>query len=312
MNNHLISAFLLTATLLLSGCSWFSWMGLEDDEADDAARARRVTAVQEAEAPAMDAPRGETMADRRLRDIYEKQHELYERLSAEGKELDDPEYDRLINEVLTQYQSYLLDYPESVHGCILYGKMLRDVGQRKDANHVFLRANRLDGNIAVVKQQIGNYLAEEGEAELALAYYISAAELAPEQPIYAYQIGELLYAYRDLLVAEGALDAATAETQMLNAFARAHELDPSNRRLTQRYAEAFYDVSAPDWHRALLLWQALEGSARDPVERQWARLQEARVLIKMDRKAEARQALEDITQPSLQEARQMLHQEAGA
>lgn len=309
MKHHLIRALALFCLLLLCGCSWFDWMEGEGDAAE-AARARRVTAVQDAEAPIMGAPQGETMADRRLRDIFEKQQALYERLGDEGANLADPEYDRMINEVVTEYQSYLLDYPESVHGFILYGKMLRDIGQRKEANNAFIRANRLDGNLAVVKQQIGNFLAEEGEASLALAYYISAAELAPNEPIYAYQVGEVLYTFHDKLIAEGAIDAATAEAQMQEAFARAHQLDPSNRKLTQRYAESFYDVTAPDWNRALLLWRALEGSARDPVERDWARLQEARVLLKLGRREEARATLDAITQPGLREARDTLLQEA--
>jgi len=281
-------------------------MGFEDDDDDDAARARRVTALQSAEPAGMDAPRGETMADRRLRDIYQKQQDLYDRLGAEGKDLDDPEYDRLINEVVTEYQSYILDYPDSVHGLILYGKMLRDIGQREDANHAFVRANRLDGNIAVVKQQIGNFVAEEGEPSLALAYYISAAELAPNESIYAYQIGEVLYTYREDLLAEGALQPVELETQMLEAFARAHSLEPSNRQLTQRYAEAFYDVSTPDWNQALLLWQALEGSAQNPVERDWARLQEGRVLLKLGRREDARKTLSAVSQPSLIDARDQL------
>ncbi len=309
MKKLFFNATLAGAALLLSGCSWFSWMGFDDEDGGDE-RARRVTAVQNAEAPQMGAPHGETMADRRLTDIHEKQLALYDRLAVEGKELSDPDYDRLINEVVTEYQSYLLDYPDSVHGFILYGKMLRDIGQRKEANDAFIRANRLDGNLAVVKQQIGNYLAEEGEVELALAYYLSAAELEPNESVYHYQIGELIYTYRDALIEEGAVADVDIDVKMQEAFARAHELDPANRQLARRYGESFYDVSSPNWERALLLWRALEGSARDPVERDYARLQEARVLLKLGRRAEARETLSAITQPGLQEAKAVLLEEA--
>ncbi|GHB94135.1 hypothetical protein GCM10007047_07240 [Cerasicoccus arenae] len=297
-------SFFLFAALLLPACSW---LGFDDDDEDTSAdRARRVTAIQSESAPVMGAPRGETMAERRLRSVYDKQLALYARLDSEGADLSDPEYDRLIAEVLTEYQSYLSDYPEEVHGFIFYGKMLRDIGQRDDANKAFLQANRLDENIAVVKQQIGNYLAEDGEPAVALAYYMSAAELKPDEPIYAYQIGELLYTYRKELIESQALEATLLDQQMIEAFAHAHQLNPSDRQLTQRYAEAYFDVAQPDWPKALLLWQALEGSARDPVERDWARLQEARVLIIMGRNDEARTVLNEVSQPGFQEARDTL------
>ncbi|WP_269539299.1 hypothetical protein [Cerasicoccus fimbriatus] len=300
----------LILALCLQGCTW---LGLDDEEETDAereARAQRVTAIQNNN-QAMGAPRGETLADRRLRDIYERQQALYQRLSDEGAELSDPEYDRLITEVLTQYQSYLLDFPDSVHGVVLYGKMLRDIDQRHEANKAFIRANRLDPNLAVVKQQIGNYLAEEGEPALALAYYMSAAELEPNESLYAYQIGEVLYTYRDELIADEALEPALLDQQMLDSFERAHQLDPDNRQLNRRYAEAFFDVDTPNWEKARTLWRKLEISTTDPGEKDWIRLQEARVLIKMGHTAEARQILSEVQTPSLQGAKEHLLSQAG-
>ncbi|WP_309384825.1 hypothetical protein [Cerasicoccus frondis] len=309
MDNRLPIAALIVA-LCLQGCTWLG-LSSDEDDAEKDARAQRVTAIQNA-TPDIEAPRGVTMADRRLRDIYDRQQQLYQRLANEGGQLRDPEYDRLITEVLTQYQSYILDYPDSVYGVILYGKMLRDIGQRDKANHAFLRANRIDENIAVVKQQIGNYLAEEGEPSLALAYYMAAAELEPNEAIYAYQIGEVLHTYRDELIADQALEATLLDEQMLNAFATAHELAPGNRQLNQRYAEAYFDVDNPDWATARTLWRKLEISSSDPAEIDWIRMQEARVLIQMGHYAEARQILGQITTPGLDEAKTQLLAQAAS
>lgn len=291
--------------LLLSGCSWFDWSD------DDAGRAQRITGEQTVQSPTIEAPRGETMAERRLRDVYDKQQALYARLAAEGASLSDPEYDRLINEVATEYHSYISDYPQAVYGYILFGKFLRDTGQYTEANTAFIRANQLDREIAVVKQQIGNYLAEEGEPSLALAYYMAAAELEPNTAVYAYQIGELLYTYRDEFIAEEALEPALLDQQMIHAFAEAHRLNPSNRQLTQRYAEAYFDVGQPDWPNAFKLWQALEFTAKDSTERDWARLQKARVLINMGKPNEAREVLSEVNEPGLQPARQQLLNQLG-
>jgi len=306
MNRAMHSLRTITAlamTTLLAACSWFG------DDSSDTERAARVTSMEtRAPAPPPPPPAGETLEERRLRDVYDQQADLYERLAAEGHDLDDPEYDRLLREVLTEYQSFLSAHPESLYGWILYGKMLRDVGERDEANRAFVKANTLDRNVAVVKQQIGNYLAEEGEPTVALAYYMSAVDLAPGEPIYNYQVGELLHTFRNEFIAEGALEEAMLEQQMIEAFARAHLLDPGNRRLKQRYAEAFFDLSRPNWDAALKLWQELVQTASEPVERQWATLQEARVLIAMGRTNEARHALNNVTLTSLQDARAQLLQ----
>ncbi|MEO0796660.1 MAG: hypothetical protein AAFX93_15940 [Verrucomicrobiota bacterium] len=298
----------MLSTALLSGCSWFDWA--EEDE-DRAELARRVTAIQ-SPTTAPDVPQGETMGDRRLRDVYEKQQSLYRRLTTEGDQLSDPENDRVINEVMTEYQSYLADYPESVYGFILYGKMLRDVGRSEDANIAFVKANTLDPNIAVVKQQIGNFLAEEGEPALALAYYMAATELEPSESVYFYQVGELLYTYRSELLATDALNESMLEQQMVEAFAKAHLLDPYNRQLKQRYAESFFDHKRPNWDAALQLWRELAASTNDPFEQQWSKLQETRVLIALGRDSEARQTLQSINDPSLLDAKALLSGQLGA
>ncbi|MGE9296648.1 MAG: tetratricopeptide repeat protein [Puniceicoccales bacterium] len=306
-NRRLIVVFALLP--LFAGCSWFEWMGFEEeyDAEANAERAARVTAIQ-SPTPTT-APMGETMADRDLQDVYQKQNRIYQRLAQEGASISDPDYDRLLREVITQYQSYLATYPDSLYGWILYGKLLRDVGERDLANQAFVRANRLDGNVAVVKQQIGNYLAEDGEPAVALAYYLAAVELEPGESVYNYQVGELLYTYREELIAEDALERHLLEQQMIESFAKAHLLDPGNRQLKQRYAESFFDITQPNWEAALRLWSELANSSPNQVDRQWAQLQQARVLIAMGRRAEARNTLSNVTLSSLQDARDRLLRE---
>lgn len=253
-------------------------------------------------------PAAQTIADQRLQRIYDSQLEFFAEL-ARNPEMADTIRDQRVQNLLNRYQSLLLDNPEYVYGYILYGKLLRQVGQRELANMAFTKANGLNPNIAVVKQQIANYLSENGNYDLALPYYLAAIQLEPEVALYHYQMGELLHTFRESFTTGGELDAATLDRQMQSAFANAARLEPQTRIYPQRYAESFFDVAEPDWQQALPLWEALEQSAADALQQQIARLQKARVWLALGKRDAAAQALAGITEPALQEAAAVLQQQ---
>ena len=58
--------------------------------------------------------------------------------------------------------------------------MLWKISMRKQAVAILLKANQLDPDIPLVKNELGNYLAEEGKPLEALNYYLSAVKLEPE------------------------------------------------------------------------------------------------------------------------------------
>lgn len=329
-------AFILTAALLLGGCetvdeTWDDIFG-DDEEAPRSAATRPGTAPSTTSAarnqPATstsDEPRRytytigesaqqaepvfrETMTDRRLADIYEEQQALYAEIEADPTGRDEPEYERRLRAIGTEYESLLLDSPDYAYGYLMYGKFLRRTGNPRAANNAFLKANMLDPNFAVAKQQIGNFLAEEGEYGLALPYYLSAIELEPDEPLYRYQLGELLYSYRDFYVDSGKFDRPTIDQNMLDAFHAAVERAPDNREFRQRYAEAFFDVESPDWDEAMKQWNVLMGRSESDLQRELIQLQRARILIELKRPEEARLILNRVERPSLQEARTELQE----
>lgn len=255
--------------------------------------------------PAVSLPAAQTIADQRLQRIYDSQQEFFAEL-AQSPQMAESIRDQRVQNLINQYQSLLLDNPEYVYGYILYGKLLRQVGQRELANMAFVKANGLDPNIAVIKQQIGNYLSEEGEYGLALPYYLAAVQLEPQVALYHYQVGELLHTYRDAFTAEGELAPHTLEQQMQAAFANAARLEPQTRVYPQRYAESFFDVAQPDWRLALVQWEALEQSAADALQQQIARLQKTRVLIALGRYEQAQAALNSIDEAPLADAKAIL------
>jgi tetratricopeptide (TPR) repeat protein len=169
-----------------------------------------------------------------------------------------------------------------------------------------LKANQLDPDQALVKNQIGNYLAEDGRPLEALPYFMAAIKLEPKEPLYHYQLGTLLHEARDDFIKSGdwtpvALDHASHE-----AFGRAAALAPDRIEFTLRYAQSFADLGTPDWDGAMKAWNELVAKAPTAVERQFMQLEAANVLIKQGKNDEARVLLEKVTEPKMQLQKQKL------
>ena len=131
-----------------------------------------------------------------------------------------------------------------------------------------------------MKNELGNYLAEEGKPLEAINYFLSAIKLEPGEPLYHYQLGTLLYEARDDFLRSGEWTRASVDHSMQEAFRAAAELAPDRIEFTYRYAESFYDMKDPDWTAALRAWEGLEAHAESEIERQTMRLHEANVLMK--------------------------------
>ena len=242
----------------------------------------------------------ETMAERKLKDISEHQRVLFADAAAQGKDLDTAEFKSQAEQLTREYESLLRDNPKFAAGYASYGYMLWKISARKQAVAILLKANQLDPDIPLVKNELGNYLAEEGKPLEALNYYLSAVKLDPKEPLYHYQIGTLLYEARDEFLRSGEWSRASIDHSMQEAFKNASEMAPGRIEFAYRYAESFYDMQDPDWPAALKAWQGMEAQAASEVERQTMRLHQANVLLNMGKAAEARKVLDTVTEPALQ------------
>ena len=242
----------------------------------------------------------ETMAERKLKDISEHQRVLFADAAAQGKDLDTAEFKSQAEQLTREYESLLRDNPKFAAGYASYGYMLWKISARKQAVSILLKANQLDPDIPLVKNELGNYLAEEGKPLEALNYYLSAVKLDPKEPLYHYQIGTLLYEARDEFLRSGEWSRASIDHSMQEAFKNASEMAPGRIEFAYRYAESFYDMQDPDWPAALKAWQGMEAQAASEVERQTMRLHQANVLLNMGKAAEARKVLDTVTEPALQ------------
>ncbi len=107
------------------------------------------------------------LASNQLLAIAEKEAAIYRKIAEDPDFYSETDLDRQINELAQSYRHYLADQPDDVSAYVLYGKLLRRLEQYDQAFVAFLKADELDPRIAVVKQQIGNHLAEQGKGKAA-------------------------------------------------------------------------------------------------------------------------------------------------
>jgi tetratricopeptide (TPR) repeat protein len=250
---------------------------------------------------------GPTPADT-LKDLVVRQQALF--ADAE-KNQGSPDFDQenfksQLQQLADDYGVLLRDHPKFTEAHVDYGQMLWKIDMRKEAVVQLLQANDLDKDIPVVKNLLGNYLAEEGRPIEALPYFMAAIQLAPREPLYHYNLGLLLYSARDDFLKDDHWTRAALDHSMLEAFRRAAELAPERIEYTYRYAYAFYDLENPDWESALKAWRALELQAKPGLELQFLQLQEATVLLRQKKPDATRALLDAITEPKLAEQKQKL------
>lgn len=257
-------------------------------------------------APLFAAPREETMAERTLRQLVEQQHALIAKMTEAGDKYDPAHYQVRMQQLCQGYESLLQDNPEFAAGYAAYGYLLGKIGMERESAVMLLKANQYDADIPLVKNQLGNYLAEHGRPLEAVSYYLAAIKLVPEEPLYHYQLGTLLHESRDDFIKSGEWTKDSLDRAMHEAFRKAAELAPDRIEFAYRHAESFYDLENPDWEAALAAWAALEEKAENPVERQTMRLHAANICIKMEKYDHARALLASVTEPDLEEHKQKL------
>ena len=133
--------------------------------------------------------------------------------------------------LVDQWERFLEANPNYAMGYAGYGYLLWKMDMRKHAIALLMKANQIDPDIALVKNEIGNYLAEEDRPLDALNYYLSATKLAPNEPLYHYQLGTLLVEARDEFIRSGEWTRDSIDNAMHDAFRLAAELAPGPDRV---------------------------------------------------------------------------------
>ena len=244
----------------------------------------------------------------KLKELVRRQKELiYKAEHAESQaQIDDlyPELQSLIND----YEDFIKLTPDNPEPFIAYGMLLnsRILGERKRAAALFYKADTLDPAIPLVKNQLGNYLAEEGRPVPAINHYFAAINLAPGEPLYHYQLGNLLSAAREDFMKEMGWSRQKVDKTMLDAFRQAAALGSGNSTYAFRLGLAYFELETPDWDSALKQWTSLEASLSDPLQKQLIDIYIAKVLIQKGNTQEAMRRLGSVVDKRYQAQKQKL------
>ncbi len=259
-------------------------------------------------APPQPVPAAEPLVPAELKALVERQRALLAKADKaagqEGVEELRPDFQKLV----VDYEQFLKDYPAVAAGYVSYALLLSRpvLGERERAARLLLKANELDPDQPLVKNQLGNYLAEDGKPLQAVNYYLAAIRLVPGEPLYHYQLGTLLAAARDDFLESGEWKRPVLDDAMQEAFRQAMTLAPDNLEYAIAYGKSFYELERPDWAEALKFWRALELKTKTPLMQQTIHLYEARVLLKQGRFDEARALIAMVDDPRLAQDKQAL------
>lgn len=245
------------------------------------------------------AQREESLAERGLRQLVERQRALLGAAAQAGAKFDEAAFTTQLQQLCQAYEAFLRDNGQFAAGYAAYGYLLGKIGMEREGVVMLLKANQYDPEIPLVKNQIGNYLAEHGKPLEAVNYYLAAIKLAPTEALYHYQLGTLLHNSRDDFIKSGDWTADGIDNAMHEGFRKAAELAPDRFEFVYRYGESFYDMTAPDWDKALAVWAGLEEHATTVIERQTMRLHAANVCLKSGKTAHAQVLLASIDAPEL-------------
>jgi len=210
-----------------------------------------------------------TRADQQLEELVRTQRELLLLASAAQEQNDIEQLRPRLQTLVFDWESFLRTYPDKPEGYIAYSMLLGNplLDERERAKALLLKANSIDQDQAIVKNQLGKYLAEEGLPLQALPYFMAAVELKPDEPLYHYQVGQLLGGARSDFILSGEWTVESIDGAMQHAFAEAVRLAPDNLPYAYRYAESYYDLEEPPWDEAMTAWQVLEDRVETPTEK---------------------------------------------
>jgi hypothetical protein len=173
-----------------------------------------------------------------------------------------PSFKTQVEQLTHEYESLLRDNPEFAAGYAATGTCSGRWACGSRRSRSFMKANELDPDIPLVKNELGNYLAEEGKPLEAISYFQVRDQARAGRAALPIPAGNAALRGPGRFPESGEWTRASVDHAMQEAFRAAAELAPDRIEFSYRYAESFYDMKEPDWTAALKAWQGLEAHAQ--------------------------------------------------
>jgi len=248
-----------------------------------------------------------SLAERKLLKIIELEKKFFHSnltIQPNKKELS-----RKAQDLVGAYDAYLAENPSDTNALILYGKFLNKVGQESHAIGFFLRADELNPKIAVVKQQIGNFLVEDNKPLDALPFFSSAIEIDPTVPEYHFHMGNFLHLFSQEISNSGILGKKSVESFAHDCFRQAAKLKSNSFEFRLRFAQSFFDFADADYALALKEWENLKIDFKPSLsksELDYIKLCKARIMLELNQKDKATSLLNEVSTRSLVNSKNVL------
>jgi tetratricopeptide (TPR) repeat protein len=248
-----------------------------------------------------------SLAERKLLKIVQYEKNFFslkdDRLGSEE------ELSRKAQDLVTLYEAYLAENPDDTNALILYGKFLGKVGQSNHAIGFFLKADSINPKIAVVKQQIANYLIENDRPVDALPFLIATVEINPAVADYHFHLGNFLYLFKDQITISKLLGKESAESFAHKCFEKAARQKPTSFDYRLRFAQSFFDHTNSDRHKALHEWRAITEDFNQHLSKpefDYLKLCQARILLELNQKEKATKLIGQVSSKSLSTSKRVL------
>jgi tetratricopeptide (TPR) repeat protein len=259
-----------------------------------------------------ETPSSESMAAYLLKDLNEREQSAYKRYEKALVTEDVHSIETELQSIVDGYEALISAAPNYVAAFISYGMMLHRIGERIPSNAMLIRADQIDPYHAIVKNQLGNYQAEEGNYPEAMGFYQMAIDLRPDEPLYHYQLGNLLFSYKKFFIDDKLFLPEGIDLEIQNRFRKAAMLAPAHLPYRLRYAQSFFDIARPNWEAALEEWQQLVNFVESPEEKQMMQLYMAKTRFEMGHHTAAQKIIKGIDEPSLEHSKDILLKQINA
>lgn len=247
-----------------------------------------------------------TQAQIILEDLQTRQNRLFEAYAREENPVDRTSMETQLYGIKDEYQALLSKNQSNVAVLVTFGLFLAQIDQREDSLKLLLKADSLDPTQPQVKNQLGNFMTEEANFALALPYFLDAIKLQPKEPLYHYQLGNLLFYFRDAIIRAKVFTEAHLNEQMFDAFKNAARLGSDNLAYRYRFAEAYYDIPDADMEEALKEWEDIENSTYSEADKQIVRLHQANVHLIIGNREMVPYILDKVTDPKYDDNKQKI------
>ena len=265
-----------------------------------------------AESDTGETPSSESMAAYLLKDLNGREQSAYKRYEKALVTEDVHSIETELQSIVDGYEALISAAPNYVAAFISYGMMLHRIGERIPSNAMLIRADQIDPYHAIVKNQLGNYQAEEGNYPEAMGFYQMAIDLRPDEPLYHYQLGNLLFSYKNFFIDDKLFLPEGIDLEIQNRFRKAAMLAPAHLPYRLRYAQSFFDIARPNWEAALEEWQQLVNFVESPEEKQMMQLYMAKTRFEMGHHTAAQKIIKGIDEPSLEHSKDILLKQINA